>query len=109
MTTLNAKQAQSLIGNSLVLPINAPAINNTIKGVDYSEVEQIVNSLDFFNLDDELSQYKIKLVRLFIKKLLNNLKERDSYLVPIINGLHKTKDDFTFISWVYQVKEGLWN
>ena len=106
---LTAEQSQKKIGNSLVLPMNKPAIDNTIKGVAYDEVAKIVESLDVFNLDDELSQYKIKLVRLFIKRLLTRLKERNSYLVPIINGLDKTKDDYTFITWVYQMREGLWN
>jgi hypothetical protein len=106
---LTAKQSQKKISNSLVLPMNKPAIDNTIKGVTYDEVAKIVKSLDVFNLDDELSQYKIKLVRLFIKKLRDRLKARDSFKYEVVNGLHKTKDDYTFITWVYQMREGLWN
>lgn len=106
---LTAEQSQKKIGNSLVLPMNKPAIDNTIKGVAYDEVAKIVESLDVFNLDDELSQYKIKLVRLFIKKLRDRLKARDSFKYEVVNGLHKTKDDYTFITWVYQMREGLWN
>ena len=84
-------------------------IQSKIEGNDYSEIELIVNSLDLFNLDDKVSQYKIKLIRLFIKKLLSNLKERNSYLVPIINGLHETTDDYTFVTCVYTLRKGLWN
>lgn len=108
MTELTAKQSAKLT-TGLVLPMNKSAIDNMIQGVSYDEIAKIVKSVDVFNLDDELSQYKIKLIRIFIKKLLDRLKARDSYLVPIVNGLHKTKDDFTFVTWVYQMREGLWN
>jgi hypothetical protein len=109
MTELTAEQSKKLIGNSLVLPANKSAIDNTIKGVSYEEVAKIMKSLDVHNLDDELSQYKIKLVRIFVKKLRDRLKARDSYKYEVVNGLHKTKDDYTFITWTYQMREGLWN
>jgi hypothetical protein len=109
MTIYNAKQSKNAIGNSLVLPINKSAIDTTIKGITYDEIAQIVKSLDVFNLDDELSQYKIKLVRIFVKKLRDKLKERNSCKYEVVNGLHKTKDDYTLITWVYQMREGLWN
>lgn len=103
MANLNAEQAKQATGNNLVVPTNKACI----KGVDYSEIENLVVLIDW--LDTDNYQNEIKLVRLFIKKLHANLKSRNSVKSELVNGLLKTKDDFTFLSFVYQLKEGLWN
>lgn len=76
-----------------------------VQGVHYSEIEEIVNSLDLFNLDTD----KVATVREFISALLVNLQKRDSYLVPAVSGIAKIEDDFTFIQWVHTTRELLWN
>ena len=76
-----------------------------INGVDYSEIEAVVNSLDLFNLDTK----KVAIVREFITQLLNHLQKRDSYLVPAVSGIAQIEDDFTFIQWVHTTRELLWN
>ena len=103
MANLNAKQSKQAIGNNLVVPTNEACI----KGVNYSEIENLVLIINLFELDNY--ENEIKLVRLFIKKLHANLKERNSVKTEVVNGLLKTKDDFTFLSFVYQLREGLWN
>ena len=103
MSDFNSGQSKQAIGNNLVVPTNEACIT----GVDYSEIENLVLIINLFELDNY--ENEIKLVRLFIKKLHANLKSRNSFKAEVVNGLLKTKDDFTFLSFVYQLKEGLWN
>jgi len=100
MTVFNAEQSQAITNNHNVIPLNEACIY----GVDYLEIQSLVNSMDLFNLQDE----QVKLVRLFVKKLHTNLKERESYKTEIVAGLLRTKDDFTFVSFVQALAEGLW-
>ena len=102
MTNYNATQSQNAIGNAVVVPTNEACI----KGIDYSEIESLVSVINLHSLDSH--QHEIKLIRLFIKKLHTRLHERDSYKTEIVNGLRKTKDDYTFVSFVSLLKEGLW-
>jgi len=103
MSVFNSEQSKQAIGKSLVIPTNKACI----KGVDYSEIESLLSVINW--LDTDNYQSEIKLVRLFIKKLHANLKKRNSVKTEVVNGLLKTKDDFTFLSFVYELREGLWN
>ena len=103
MTNMNAEQSQRAIGNSLVVLKNEASI----KGIDYSEIEGLLNVIDLFNLDQH--KQEVNLIRFFVKELHANLKKRNSVKTEIINGLLKTKDDYTFISYVSLLREGLWN
>lgn len=76
-----------------------------IKGVHYSEIQSVVNSIDLFDIDTQ----KVAIVREFISALLANLQKRDSYLVPAVSGIANIEDDFTFIQWVHTTRELLWN
>lgn len=101
MTNYNATQSQNAIGNAVVLPTNEACI----KGINYSEIEALVSSITM-NLPNH--EKEIKLVRLYIYRLHARLKERNSYKTEVVNGLLKTKDDYTFLSFVEIMKEGLW-
>jgi hypothetical protein len=102
MTNYNATQSQNAIGNLLVVPTNEACI----KGIDHSEIESLLSVINLHNLDNY--ENEIKLVRLFVKKLHKRLQERESYKAEVINGLRKTKDDYTFLSFVSIMREGLW-
>ena len=106
MTNYTATQSQNAIGNAVVVPINKAYWEVRIQGIDYSEIESVVSVIDLHNLDNY--EQEIKLVRLFIKKLHTRLKERDSYKTAVVNGIRTTKDDYTFLSFVSIMKEGLW-
>ena len=55
---------------SFVIPKSTDELNKIIKGFDYTEIELILNELDFFSLDDERSQQLVKLLRLFVTRLV---------------------------------------
>lgn len=91
-----------------VVPMNKSAIEKTIKGVNYSEVEKIVETLDVYDLDNLYAKQVVKVVRIYVTKLLKRLESRESYLVPLVEGLKNTTDDYTFITSVYLLKDVLW-
>lgn len=107
MTVFNSEQRNQAIGKSLVIPTNEACI----KGNDYTEIEPILNSIDFFDLISDTTLYarEIKLLRLFVKKLHKKLATRNSYVAPVVKGLLDIEDDYTFVSFVSLMKEGLWN
>ena len=102
MSNLNSQEHNEAIGNNLVVPTNKACI----KGIDYSEIDSLLSVIDIFDTDNY--QKEIKLVRLFVKKLHDNLKSRESFKTPLVKGLTKVDDDFTFITYTQQLREGLW-
>ena len=107
MTVFNSEQKNLAIGKSLVIPTNEACI----KGNDYTEIEPILNSINFLELISNTTLYarEISLLRLFVKKLHKNLETRNSYVAPVVKGLLDIEDDYTFVSFVSLMKEGLWN
>lgn len=95
-------EAQELLRNKIVVPKNTACI----RGIDFSEVAGLFFVIDVFDIDSY--QNEIKLLRLFVKKLHANLKERQSCKTPIVKGLLNTKDDYTFVTFAHQLREGLW-
>ena len=93
---------------SFVIPQSTDEVNKIIKGFDYSEIEPILNELDFFSLDDERSQQLVKLLRLFVTRLIKNMKLKGNYSLPIYLALQSIQDDFTFCNYTNTLKEGMW-